>query len=320
MLATDEQLAFRESVRTFLARGSDDPLRAAAEHGFVAMGVPEEHGGLGVEDVRFAAIVMEEAMLAGQPSLALVLAAHGDVPVRALVAGGGHGEWLEALATGERRAATALHARDGFAPAVVGAAQADLLIVATPDGVAATEAVMIEPIDAPVGLQAAGLANVTFDPAAATPLPGADLEDLLIGERLLLALGAVAAARAALELTIDYVRDRRAFGTPIASFQNTRQLLGAVDAKLRAAAAFAQRALQARVDGTLAAADAAAAKLVATEAHAEVVDAGVQLHGGYGYMLEYPISHAYADARFLRLHGTPSQDLRDALGAALLDD
>jgi len=63
------------------------------------MGVPEEHGGLGIDDVRFAAIVMEEAMRAGQPALALVLAAHGDVPVRALVADGGHGEWLAAIAS-----------------------------------------------------------------------------------------------------------------------------------------------------------------------------------------------------------------------------
>jgi acyl-CoA dehydrogenase len=318
MLATDEQVAYRESVRTFLARGSDDPLRAAAEHGFVAMGVPEEHGGLGIDDVRFAAIVMQEAMRAGQPALALVLTAHGDVPVRALVADGGHGNWLAGLATAELRAATALHARDGFAPAVVGAAHADLLIV----GAAAIEAnaATIEPIDGPVGLGDAGLANVTFDPAAVTPLPGVDLEDLLVGERLLLALGAVAAAQAALDLTVDYVRDRRAFGTPIASFQNTRQLLGAAGAQLRAAEALAERALQQRVDGRLSAADAAAAKLAATEAQAAAVDAGVQLHGGYGYMLEYPIAHAYADARFLRLHGTPSQDLRDELGAALLSD
>jgi acyl-CoA dehydrogenase len=317
MLATDEQVAYRESVRTFLERGSDDPLRAAAEHGFVAMGVPEEHGGLGIDDPRFAAIVMEEAMRAAQPSLALVLAAHGDVPVRALVADGGHGEWLAGLASGELRAATALHARDGFALAVVGAAQADLLIV----GAAAIEAAAatIEPIDAPVGLQEAGLANVTFDPAAVTPLPGADVEDLLIGERLLLALGAVAGARAALDLTVDYVRDRRAFGTPIADFQNTRQLLGAADARLRGAAALTERVLQDRVEHRLSAADAAAAKLVATEAHAQVVDAGVQLHGGYGYMLEYPIAHAYADARFLRLHGTASQDLRDELGAAVVE-
>ncbi|HEX6388908.1 MAG TPA: acyl-CoA dehydrogenase family protein, partial [Solirubrobacteraceae bacterium] len=315
-LVTDELVAFRESVRMFFARGSEDPLRAAAEHGFVAMGVPEEHGGLGIDDVRFAAVVMEEAMRAQLPALALLLTAHGDVPVRALLADGGHGDWLAGLATGELRAATALHARDGYAPAVVGAAHADLLIVGTA-AIAATAAT-IEPIDAPVGLAGAGLANVSFDPAGVTALD-ADLGDLLIGERLLLALGAVAAAEAALDLTAEYVRDRRAFGTPIASFQNTRQLLGDATAKLRAAGALAQRALHDRVEGRLSAGDAAAAKLVATEAHAAVVDAGVQLHGGYGYMLEYPIAHAYADARFLRLHGTTSQDLRDELGASVVE-
>ncbi len=121
-----------------------------------------------------------------------------------------------------------------------------------------------------------------------------------------------------LDTTVTYVADRKAFGTPIARFENTSQLLGAVAAELQGAQALVDRALGALVAGTLSLADAAAAKYLASEVLGRAVDTGVQLHGGYGYMLEYPISHAYADARFLRLHGGTSQALRSEVAVALL--
>ena len=89
-------------------------------------------------------------------------------------------------------------------------------------------------------------------------------------------------------------------------------------AELQGAQALVDRALGALVTRGLSPADAAAAKYLASEVLGKAVDTGVQLHGGYGYMLEYPISHAFADARFLRLHGGASQVLRDEVAAALL--
>jgi acyl-CoA dehydrogenase len=356
----DEHDSYRESVRTHLQRTVSaaaeawdeagaipaEALQAAAEHGFLGAGVPEEHGGLGLDDVRFPAIVAEEAMRALAPAFALVVLSHDDVPVRALRAAGAEAgsrraQWLEGLASAELRAATTLHGKvtatagggggltlDGRVDAVVGGVGAGLFVVAasTDDGpvLVAVEAgapgVTVEPAKPPIGLRAAGLATLTFERAVVDSearLDGADADDLLAGERLLLALASVSGARAALDLTVAYVRDRRAFGTPIATFQNTRVMLGEAAAALDGAAALADRCLQARVDGRLTAAQAAAAKLLATEVHGRVVDTGVQLHGGYGYMLEYPIAHAFADARFLRLHGGSSQALAAETAAAL---
>jgi acyl-CoA dehydrogenase len=353
----DEHDSYRESIRTHLQRTvvgaaeqwdadaaiPPDVLRAAAEHGFIGAGAPEAHGGLGLDDPRFAAIVAEEAMLALVPAFALVVLAHDDVPVRALRAaaaadGGRRPAWLAAIASAQVQAATVLHGQvqatagagglrlNGTIDMVVGGLAAGLLIVAA-EGDAGPVVAVVEAAAAgvgvtasrpPIGLRAAGFATVTLDDVAVEPdarLDAADLDDLLAGERLLLALAAVAGARAALDLTLTYVGDRRAFGAPIASFQNTRQLLGTASAALDGAQALADRCLRDRVDGCLTAAQAAAAKILATDVHGLVVDTGVQLHGGYGYMLEYPIAHAFADARFLRLHAGTSQSLADEVAA-----
>ncbi|WP_205698789.1 acyl-CoA dehydrogenase family protein [Conexibacter sp. SYSU D00693] len=348
----EEHESFRESLRTHLervavpqrerwaAQGSvpGDVLTAAAAHGFTAMAAPEEAGGLGVDDLRFSAIVLQEAARAGLTALGLVLLGHGDLPARALRAAPGEAMlWLRAIVDGELRAATALDTPDlrlddggavhGRQPAVVGGADADLLVLAVRRD-AGQVLVAVATDDpavrrgtgaAPVGLAAAGLAEVELDGARATVLEGADVEALVADERLLLAVASVAAGRAALATTVAYVTDRRAFGTPISGFQNTRQLLGQAAAELEAAEAHVERCL-ARRTGAAAAdgADAAAVKLHAAEVLGRVVDAGVQLHGGYGYMLEYPIARAFADARFLRLHGGSTQRLRDEVAVGLL--
>jgi acyl-CoA dehydrogenase len=124
----------------------------------------------------------------------------------------------------------------------------------------------------------------------------------------------MAGARTALAMAVDYVKQRKAFGRPIAEFENTRHTLGQLGARIAAVSAF--------VDSCLAAAKlpgqtAAAAKLCATELLGEAVDTGVQLHGGYGYMWEYPIARAYAAARFFRLHGGAGEPLDNVLAGAI---
>jgi alkylation response protein AidB-like acyl-CoA dehydrogenase len=131
-------------------------------------------------------------------------------------------------------------------------------------------------------------------------------------------VAAVAGARRALAITIDYVLDRKAFGRPIASFQNTRHVLAGISADIDAAQVFADACVAERAEGSLTETRAAALKLHCSELYGATVDAGLQLHGGYGYMMEYPIAHAYADARFWRLAGGTSELLKDRIADALL--
>jgi acyl-CoA dehydrogenase len=136
-------------------------------------------------------------------------------------------------------------------------------------------------------------------------------------ERMTVAVGSVAQARAALDTTIAYVRERNAFGTPVASFQNTKFELAAVDAEIEAAQAVLDRAVLELVDGRLSGADAARVKLFCTETQARAVDRCLQLFGGYGYLLEYPIARLYADARITRIYAGTSEVMKVIIAKSL---
>ncbi|MDX3240848.1 acyl-CoA dehydrogenase family protein [Streptomyces sp. ME18-1-4] len=136
-------------------------------------------------------------------------------------------------------------------------------------------------------------------------------------ERMTVAVGSVAQARAALDTTIAYVRERKVFGTPVASFQNTKFELAAVDAEIEAAQAVLDRAVLELVDGRLSGADAARVKLFCTEMQARAVDRCLQLFGGYGYMLEYPIARLYADARITRIYAGTSEVMKVIIAKSL---
>ncbi|MFI5720409.1 acyl-CoA dehydrogenase family protein [Nocardia sp. NPDC051750] len=129
-------------------------------------------------------------------------------------------------------------------------------------------------------------------------------------ERMTVAVGSVAQARAAIAATIEYVKERKAFGTPVASFQNTKFELAAMSAEVEAAQTMVDRAVLDLVDGQLSGADAARVKLFATETQARVVDRCLQLFGGYGYMMEYPIARLYTDARVARIYAGTSEVMK----------
>ena len=114
-------------------------------------------------------------------------------------------------------------------------------------------------------------------------------------ERLSIAIAGVAAARAALDWTLEYVKERTAFGQPVGSFQNSRFVLAEIATEIEVAQAFVDRCVTALNDEELTAEEAAMAKWWCTELQKRVVDRCLQLHGGYGYMLEYPIARAYAE-------------------------
>jgi long-chain-acyl-CoA dehydrogenase len=143
------------------------------------------------------------------------------------------------------------------------------------------------------------------------------LTNSLVQERLSIAIGAVAAARGALERTLTYVQERTAFGRPVGTFQNSRFKLAECKTEVEVAQAFVDRALAAHVAGELSVEEAAMAKYWCTEAQGRVVDTCLQLHGGYGYMLEYPISRDYADARISRIYGGTNEIMREVIGRGM---
>ena len=136
-------------------------------------------------------------------------------------------------------------------------------------------------------------------------------------ERLSIAAAAVAAVRAALGWTLDYVKERKAFGQPIGSFQNSRFVLAEVATELEIAQSFIDRCVLALNAGTLTAEDAAMAKWWCTELQKRSVDRCLQLFGGYGYMLEYPIARAYADARITTIYGGTTEIMKELIGRQL---
>jgi alkylation response protein AidB-like acyl-CoA dehydrogenase len=136
-------------------------------------------------------------------------------------------------------------------------------------------------------------------------------------ERLSIAASAVAAAEAALSWTLEYVRERRAFGQPIGSFQSSRFTLAELRSEVDIARVYIDRCAQALDAGELTAEDAAAAKWWTTELQGRVVDRCLQLFGGYGYMLEYPIARAWADARVTRIYGGTNEIMKEIVGRSL---
>ena len=136
-------------------------------------------------------------------------------------------------------------------------------------------------------------------------------------ERLSIAASAVAAAEAALEWTLGYVRERQAFGQPIGSFQNSRFTLAQLHSEVQIARIYMDHCVLELDAGELSPEDAAAAKWWCTELQGRVVDACLQLHGGYGYMLEYPIARAFADARVTRIYGGANEIMKEIIGRSL---
>ena len=144
------------------------------------------------------------------------------------------------------------------------------------------------------------------------------LSENLPQERLSIAITGVAAARRALELTVEYVKGREAFGATISSLQNTQFRLAELATEVEVGTAFIDRAIIALNDHELTAEEAAMAKYWGTELQGRATDLGVQLHGGYGYMTEYPIARAYADARVTRIYGGSNEIMRQIIGRKLL--
>ena len=132
-------------------------------------------------------------------------------------------------------------------------------------------------------------------------------------ERLQIAISAVAAAQAAVDQTVAYTKERKAFGTTVASFQNTRFTLAELQTEVQVARVFVDRCIDLLMHGKLDTATASMAKNWCSDLQCKVIDACVQLHGGYGYMWEYPIARAWADARVQRIYGGTNEIMKEVI-------
>ncbi|MGB6100196.1 MAG: acyl-CoA dehydrogenase family protein [Comamonas sp.] len=136
-------------------------------------------------------------------------------------------------------------------------------------------------------------------------------------ERLQIAVSAIAASEAAYRWTLDYVRGRRAFGLSVADFQHTRFVLAELKTEILIGRSFVDRCLALLLRGELDAQAASMAKYWCSDLQAKVVDACVQLHGGYGFMAEYPIARAYVDARAQRIYGGTNEIMKELISREL---
>jgi acyl-CoA dehydrogenase len=137
-------------------------------------------------------------------------------------------------------------------------------------------------------------------------------------ERLIIATTAVATMEGALEQTLAYVKERRAFGKPIAEFQHTRFRLAELATETRIARVFIDDCIRRQLEGTLDTATASMAKYWCTDLQQKVTDGCLQMFGGYGYMTEYPISRMFADARVQRIYAGTNEIQRNVIAERLL--
>ncbi len=136
-------------------------------------------------------------------------------------------------------------------------------------------------------------------------------------ERMIIALGAVASMRRAIALTVEYVREREVFGQPLLEMQNTRFKLAECKTAATIAETFVDDCMMRLLAGKLDAATAAMAKWWCSQKNCEVIDECLQLHGGYGYMLEYPIARMYANARVSKIYGGSNEIMKELVARTL---
>jgi acyl-CoA dehydrogenase len=375
-LFTDEQEALRESFAQFL-QAEVVPHRAeweaaqivprelftkCAEHGFLALEVPEEHGGPGVEDWRFNVVLNEESVRSGVGAAMAGPLLHSDVVLPYVMSSADDEQkarWLPPIAAGEQILAIAMTEpgtgsdlagikttakRDGDGWVLNGAKtfitngiNADLVVVAarTSDdkhgglslfvaerGMEGFErGKQIEKL----GQHASDTAELFFDNCLlpAENLLGPEgsgflqLVSRLVPERLTLAVSSIAGCEMALDLTLAYVKERRAFGRPIGTFQHSRFLLAELRTKVEITRCFVDRCIERYVGGTCTVEEAAMAKWWTTDLLCDVTDAGVQLHGGYGYTTEYEIGKAWVDARIGRIYAGTNEIMKELIGKTM---
>ena len=136
-------------------------------------------------------------------------------------------------------------------------------------------------------------------------------------ERMQIAIGAIAKTEAAIQWTIEYVNHRKAFGTPVSRFQNTRFKLAELATQCSVGRVFVDRCMELLLEDQLDTATASMAKLFSSDIENRIIDECLQLHGGYGFMMEFPIARAYVDARVQRIYGGTNEIMKEVISRSL---
>ena len=373
----EEHDLYRDSVRRFVAeqvvpnreaweeagRVGRELFTAAGASGILGIAAPEAHGGGGVDDFRYNAILSEELAYADVLSAGLGLTLQADIALPYFL----HdcteeqaARWLPGIVSGETILALAMtepgagsdvaaigttavrdgdhYVVDGAKTFITNGLNADLVLTAVKtDPAAGRKGISLLAIEADrdgfsrgrklakIGQHAADTSELFFDGVRVPVenLVGTEHRGFysmmghLAQERLSVAVQATAQARRALDITLDYAKERHAFGGPIGSLQHNRFLLAELKTEVDLAETYVDRCLEAHVAGTLDAADAAQAKWWTTELCQRVVDRGVQLHGGYGYMLEYPIARAWIDSRIQTIYAGTTEVMKEIVGRSM---
>jgi alkylation response protein AidB-like acyl-CoA dehydrogenase len=337
-------------------------FREAGKRGFLGMAIPEEHGGGGVDDFRYNAVIDEVVTASGASSSGLCITLHNDISIPYFLTycdDEQQARWLPGLADGSLMTAIAMtepgtgsdlagiktsavldgdtYVLNGSKTFITNGINSDLVIVVARTGEDAHGGLTLLVVEDgmegfergrnldKMGLHAQDTAELFFTDVE---VPGANrlggegmgffqLVANLPQERLSIAVGAAAGAEAALALTLDYAKERKAFGRPIGSFQHNRFVLAEMKTEVDIARVFIDRLIAEHVAGRLTIEQAAEAKWWVTEMLKRVVDAGVQMHGGYGYMMEYPIAEAYLDARVQTIYGGTTEIMKEIIGRGL---
>ncbi len=334
-----------------------------AEYGFLAMEVPEELGGSGVDDWRFNVVLAEESVWAGVGDAMAGPLLHSDVVLPYIMASATEEQkerWLPGIASGEKILAVAMTEPgtgsdlaaiatrgkpDGDGGWIINGAKtfitnginADLVVVAvrTNDDSHGGLSLFVVEAGMPgfekgkqiekLGQHASDTSELFFNDVhvPAENMLGEEgsgflqLVSRLVPERLALSVGSMAGCEAALAWTLDYVQERKAFGRPIGTFQNSRFTLAELRTEVEIGRCFIDRCIERYIAGTCTVQEAAMAKYWTTDLLSKVTDAGLQLHGGYGYTTEFPIGQAWVDARVGRIYAGTNEIMKELIGKTM---
>ncbi len=338
---------------------------AAGEQGLLGLAVPEEFGGLGMNDYRFRAVLDEEFARSNHLAVGLAFHLHDDMVLPHLLAYGSEdlkARWLPGMVSGERvtsvawtepgagsdlRGIRTKAVRDGDDWLISGqktfigngiSGDASLVLARTDGstGRGGSDSFSLFMVGKgegyttgrqldKMGLKASDTAELFFDNVRVphTDLVGEEGKGLqyaaeqLPQGRLAIAVASSAVVRAMYEATVRYTKDRNAFGERIIDFQNSRFELADILTEVEVTEAYVDQAIHAFNAGELDAASAARAKLWASERAKSVTDRCLQLHGGYGYIMEYPVAQAFLAARLLTIFGGTNEIMRDVVGRSI---
>jgi alkylation response protein AidB-like acyl-CoA dehydrogenase len=372
-----EQEDYRESFSKFLAQEvvphkqeweeahvvPRELFTKAAEHGFLAMAVPEEYGGPGVDDYRFNVVLAEEAASSGVGAAFGGPMLHTDVCLPYFLSAATDEQkrrWLPKIASGDSILAIAMtepgtgsdlasiktraklegdsYLLNGQKTFITNGLNCDQVIVAAktdPDASHAGMSLLVVDADSPGFSRGKPIEKLGQNASDTTELFFEDLEvpaenllgdegsgffqlmEKLVPERLILAVSSIAGCERVLEGTLPYVKERKAFGRPIGSFQNSRFVLAELKTEITITRVFVDELIRRHGEGQVTVEEAAMAKWWTTDLLGRVTDRCLQLHGGYGYTKEYEIGQAWIDARITRIYAGSNEIMKELIGRSM---